>query len=121
MIKSFRFLLPALLVFTFTLSNQKGFSQNYSADYFKNKTNTAVTKTIVAQKSASNGLYVRIARELLGSDFVITNAAGVMVLMGTFNNDSFTFDNELFSGSKQEYFLSLFRDNKQLANEKLRL
>lgn len=121
MIKSFRFLLPALLVFTFTLSNQKGFSQNYSADYFKNKTTKTITKTVVSQKNASNGLYVRIARELLGSDFVITNAAGVMVLMGTFNNDSFTFDSDLFSGRKQEYFLSLFRDNKQIANEKLRL
>lgn len=121
MIKSFRFLLPALLVFSFALVSQQGFSQNYSADYFKSKSTTVVAKNMVSQKNASNGLYVRIARELLGSDFVITNAAGVMVLMGTFNNESFTFDRGLFSGIKQEYFLSLFRDNKQLANEKLRL
>lgn len=119
--KSFRFLLPVLLVFFGTFFSTSSVAQNYSSNYFKEKAKTTIQKTLVNQENSVNGIYVRIARELLGSDFVITNAAGVMVLMGTFNNDSFTFDKKLFSSIKQDYFLSLFRDNKQLANEKLML
>jgi hypothetical protein len=120
MIKSLRFLLPVLIALSCLSVNTQ--AQNYSTSYFKKKATNVVKVAMLDQRSNVNGVYVRIARELMGSDFVITNAAGVMVLMGTFNNDSFTFDSELFTGArKQDYFLSLFRDNKQLASEKLML
>lgn len=113
-----------LLIILGSLLCKDGFSQNYSAAYFKNKQtklSKEITQSILKQAHKPEGLYVRIARELMGCDFVITNAAGVMVLVGTFNNDSFVFDKKLFASKNDNYFLSLFHGNKQVASEKLKL
>lgn len=120
-IKPFYLYLFSLSIFL-SFASVKGFSQNYSAAYFKNKKKATETPiSTITQWHGSNGFYVKIARELLGCDFVITNAAGVMVLMGTFNTESFTFDRSLFTSRNEDYFLNIFNKNKQVVSERLKL